>query len=404
MSTHSQDSPQAIQAVSLNERKARVSPRIAVWYPRLATAGYSGPSGNFMRLFADGSQTLSFMLVTSAARTSSVPPRMTLHRVGSYDGPLRWHQQLLLIASVFKWIFLNRRSFDVFYGLSAFHYSVAPAFFARLIGRKAVVRPAGQYDYDPRPTTMAGRMAMQVKLAMLRRVDGVVAINSQIRDWFIDLGLPSDRVCYAPNAVDTSRFQPAAVALSGEQGLTIVHIGGWTERKRLHALVQAVRLVRERGISARILSAGPKDDPMYAETIEAAVASASMEHCFTWLGEVRNIEDVYRAGNVFCLPSSAEGMPNALLEAMACGLPAVVTHLAGTADVVRNGVEGFILPQPGDDSELAGKMADCFFRYATEPGLLEGQGRAARLRVLEVFNKDVTKATIEHFFAKLSAY
>lgn len=374
--------------------------RVVVWFPLLATAGYSGPSANFLRLFAEGSNRLRFTLVTSVSRTRPVPASMELQHVGAYDRPLRKHEQLLLIASMLKWILVHRNEFDVFYGLSTFHYSVIPAFFAHLLGRKAVVRPAGQQDYDPRTETPLARMSARFKRAMLRRLDGVVAINSHIRDRVVEYGLPAERVCYAPNSVDVERFQPAASAVP-RKVLTVVHVGGWTARKRLHVLVEAARIARDDAVDVRIVSAGPRSDPAYAERIDLQVRESGLTAHFDWVGEVQDIENVYQQADVFCLPSAAEGMPNALLEAMSCGLPAIVTTLPGTADVVREDLEGFLLPQPEDEGVLAEAVASLIMRYARDRALVRRHGEAARDRILTVFSKDRTKARIEAFLAGL---
>jgi len=92
------------------------------------------------------------------------------------------------------------------------------------------------------------------------------------------------------------------------------------------------------------------------------------------------MEPLYKAADIFALPSSNEGMPNALLEAMASSLPSVITPIPGSIDLVRNGEEGIFT-----DGTLP-SIASALSQYVRSPQLLAAHGAAARARILRHFS------------------
>jgi glycosyltransferase involved in cell wall biosynthesis len=98
-----------------------------------------------------------------------------------------------------------------------------------------------------------------------------------------------------------------------------------------------------------------------------------------WYGLVRNPFVFYRTASIFALPSRSEGMPNALMEAMSCGLPVIVSDASpGPLDLVKNGQTGLVVPV--DDSSA---LARAIESLANNPSLRKRLGDAARLRVAE---------------------
>jgi glycosyltransferase involved in cell wall biosynthesis len=110
------------------------------------------------------------------------------------------------------------------------------------------------------------------------------------------------------------------------------------------------------------------------------------------LGFRRDVQVIYRAADVFCLPSHSEGMANAMLEAMASGLPSIVTDVSGVRDVLENEVHGMIVGHcPQMIAEAIGRYIDC-------PGLALSHGAAARDLILREYNAAVTLDRYERVF------
>jgi glycosyltransferase involved in cell wall biosynthesis len=133
-------------------------------------------------------------------------------------------------------------------------------------------------------------------------------------------------------------------------------------------------------MDAHLILAGPIKDRRYADTIKSSAQELGIDHQVTWTGFVRDTEPWYKAADVFALPSSNEGMPNALLEAMASGLPSVITPIPGSVDLVRDGEEGIFT-----DGTLP-SLAVALSQYIRSPQLLAAHGVAARARALSHFS------------------
>jgi glycosyltransferase involved in cell wall biosynthesis len=114
------------------------------------------------------------------------------------------------------------------------------------------------------------------------------------------------------------------------------------------------------------------------------------------------IHDYFRAADVYAMPSIREGLPIALLEAMACGLPCVASRLPGATDVmIEDGVNGCLVP-PGDAAGFASALGDAI----ADPGEAARMGAAARRTVEERYTMarvaDIWLATYEHLFNERS--
>ncbi|MGE3818361.1 MAG: glycosyltransferase family 4 protein, partial [Isosphaeraceae bacterium] len=90
-----------------------------------------------------------------------------------------------------------------------------------------------------------------------------------------------------------------------------------------------------------------------------------------------------RACDLFLLPSVSEGLSNAVLEAMSCGLPVVSTSAGGMAEAVRDGVDGFVVPTRAPES-----LADRLGRLILDPALRREFAASGRARVLDAFSID----------------
>jgi glycosyltransferase involved in cell wall biosynthesis len=114
------------------------------------------------------------------------------------------------------------------------------------------------------------------------------------------------------------------------------------------------------------------------------------------LGKKENIVNFLRSSDIFILPSLAEGLSNALLEAMACGLPVVATNIGGTNEVIKNGVNG-ILVEPKNSEQLAQAILSLMKnqKYAYRLGI------NARKTITEKYSLDLLSEKYVHLYCKL---
>jgi len=202
------------------------------------------------------------------------------------------------------------------------------------------------------------------------RADRFVVLSSQWRDFYVNrCGLPRERVAVL---INPTPLPPVLPDRSARECVQFVFLGRIGARKGPFDLLRAFRAlppaVRER---ARLVFAGDGE----VEALRRAardLGSAVTVH--SWLDRAQ-LAALLAASDAFVLPSYHEGVPMALLEAMAHGLPVIATPVGGIPDAMTANVEG-ILVVPGDESALTGALR----RLIEDESLRLEMGRAARLR------------------------
>ena len=205
------------------------------------------------------------------------------------------------------------------------------------------------------------------RLRDLELADRVLVPSDHIAGRLALHGTPPEKVRVIPYAADTRRFRPDPSKRPGDS-CTFLFAGGITQRKGIKYLFEAWRRVRRPGWRLQLLGALPRDLgplPGYLDEVEH-------------LGRVSHADVPARmaAADVFVFPSLFEGSAVVTYEALACGLPSVVTPNAGS--VVRDGVEGFLVPA-GDVGHLSERME----RLGNDPALRAEMSLSARRRAEE---------------------
>jgi glycosyltransferase involved in cell wall biosynthesis len=149
--------------------------------------------------------------------------------------------------------------------------------------------------------------------------------------------------------------------------------------KGVEDVVAAFRLLRARGVTARLLLAGASDPENPAAITESGLRAWASEPGVEWLGHVADIREVWARAHVAVLASrGGEGIPMSLMEAAACGRPMVATDVPGCREIVRTDETGLLVP-PGDVPALAAALA----RMVADGGFRRRCGLAARDRVAD---------------------
>jgi glycosyltransferase involved in cell wall biosynthesis len=152
---------------------------------------------------------------------------------------------------------------------------------------------------------------------------------------FLAKGMPRSKLLVTPFGVDFTEFRRIA---KDDKVFRVIFVGSGSIRKGLHYLLEAISGLRLRNFQTWIISAGISED--------IKPYMARYRDCYRYLGSVSfyKLYRYYSQGSVFVLPSIEEGMALVLLQAMACGLPVICTPNTGGEDIIRDGVEGFIVP------------------------------------------------------------
>ncbi len=224
---------------------------------------------------------------------------------------------------------------DCLFGSWGYPDAVAVAAIARLTGRPMIAKVHGS---DVNVFTQEPARRRQICWALGRSAH-VVAVSQALATRLVELGVDERRIAVLYNGVDPSRFypvpQPQARRELGyaEEDRIILFVGNVQASKGCMELVQAFAKLRQRVPRLKLVfvGAGPQQKALASEC-----SSLGMAADVTFAGRLAHDQIVrwFGAADVFCLPSHAEGVPNVVLEAMACGTPVVATRVGGIPEVL----------------------------------------------------------------------
>jgi len=209
-------------------------------------------------------------------------------------------------------------------------------------------------------------------------VDVYDANSEGALDLLASLGVPRDKMRYIPNGIDASAW--AGGHRNGTGPVDILCVARFVPRKRQRDLVDAVAQLSREGVRCTLFLAG--DGPTKDEVSARAHATNAD---IRFLGEVvgDDLRELYRSADVFCLPSTWEGMAGSVMEAMASGLPVVGSDVSGIKDLVVDGVTG-LLVEPCNPAHLADALRELLLDHGKRAAL----GAAGRRRIEDEFSID----------------
>jgi len=206
--------------------------------------------------------------------------------------------------------------------------------------------------------------------SILQRANVVIALSPRWRDFYVnECELAPAQVAVLPNPV---RWSPDVPNRSGRRDVQFLYLGRMCQKKGTYDLVNAFAALPESvRARARLVLAGDGD----LDAIRALAAPLGEQvRVLSWVGNAER-EQLLTQSDVFALPSYNEGVPMSLLEAMAAGLPSIVTPVGGIPDVLRHRVEGLMV-EPARVAELSAAMA----RMIGDEGERLAAGRRAHER------------------------
>jgi glycosyltransferase involved in cell wall biosynthesis len=170
-------------------------------------------------------------------------------------------------------------------------------------------------------------------------------------------------------------------------------VGRMTAVKDTDTVVRALKKLLELNVDAYAVLVGDGPDRDHLERY--AHDLGVIKRCL-FLGYQEDVARFYDAIDVLILPSINEGTPVSVIEALAAGRPAVATRVGGVPDVVRDGVDGFLV-DPGDSDALAGRLAE----LSADPERRARMGAAGRARVVERYAVDRLVDDVDKLYREL---
>ncbi|MDQ6915641.1 MAG: glycosyltransferase family 4 protein [Actinomycetota bacterium] len=221
---------------------------------------------------------------------------------------------------------------------------------------------------------------------VLGRASAVHCVSESLKWEAVEFGLDPAKARVIRPAVDPEVFRPSARnGRPGADGVPRLISVGWLRWQKGHEYgLEAIRWLVDRGLPVHLDVVGGLASEEHfkrgeRERILHTVADLGLEAHVRLRGHLPSTEVArrLRASDVFLHPAVTEGIPNALVEAMACGVPVVAARCGGIPEVVTDGVQGFVVP-PREPEPLA----EAVLRLAKDAGLRRRMGQAGRARVL----------------------
>jgi len=264
----------------------------------------------------------------------------------------RWSNLGLILfwLNLFYVLFKTRKDYDIIYTIGGFTQLSIVGFFSKILKKKTVVKiTLANSDLKGIGEKRWGKL----QFYFLTLIDAYVSISDEITYELRAAGLDNKKIVEFPNGVDTDIFRPVA-NIEEKQALrskfqlendeTIAcFVGVINQRKGVDLLVKAWGNIQQKGIEGKLLLIGPDEDNSSAKfynEIKSLIKSFHLHNSLIFWGIEEDIPELLRCCDLLVLPSRGEGMPNIVLEAMASGIPALVSSSSGTGSCIREGEAG----------------------------------------------------------------
>ena len=261
---------------------------------------------------------------------------------------------------------------------------------AGLILRLAAIGLPGAVVYTPHaPMTMNPHLHLPVRLAVAATEVAlssltwrVIAVSEEESAHLTRWGVPASKISVVPNGIENSASGTSARRCDGP--VNIGFLGRLGKQKNAALLLQAFADAFTRNHSAvlTIGGTGPEEEALRCRSHELGIADR-----VRWLGPCS--ADAMRGFDIFALPSSYEGMPYVLLEALRAGVPVAATAVGGVGSVIANGVQGFVV-DPGNRKSLAQALR----KLALDPILRKRMSEAAIVKAKEFSLERMISGTV----------
>ncbi|MEM0452793.1 MAG: glycosyltransferase family 4 protein [Thermoproteota archaeon] len=289
--------------------------------------------------------------------------------------------------SVFKY----RKNIDLIYVRTFSPPEMAASWFSKkLLKKKVVVLLPSTWFFEP--PTLKNKIYKWILKKAVYSADTIILYTplmlDEIKKYFPKLS--EEKIIYLHNAVNISRFTPGEPDveilkkyLKASFQHLLLYVGRISRKKGILDLVKAFKIIHEEEPGTVLALAG-REEEKYAEEVRGLIRKLDLEDSILFLGPVPNRDVVHlmRGCTVFVYSSiGGEGIPRAILEAMACGKPVVATRVTGIPEAVRDDETGYTV-EVGDHESFAEKV----LRLLRDDALRKTLGENARKLVEKEFS------------------
>ncbi len=335
-------------------------------------------------------------------KTAELPPKekrngFEIIRPATF-GPGKLKTISFVLGSIFH-LWKVRRQFEIVHAHLAFGPAFAGVIVAHLLNKKVIVKlgNSGKFgDIYASQQTSRGRL----RLAVLRKwADLVIALDSTMEAEALAAGFAKNRVRRMFNGIEAEHFAPtqpdatAKARLGLQDKIVLLYMGRFAPQKSLPTLLMALAKAKVDCPQLHLLLLGDGPEKPALETMAKELGISTQ---VTFVETQADVCPYLNAADMFVLPSLAEGISNALLEAMAAGLACLTTPTGGSPEVLEQGQCGLLLPAEDPDS-----WAKAMAELGNDPVKRKALGEAAQKRIADHFDFSVVGAQYETLYLDL---
>lgn len=258
-----------------------------------------------------------------------------------------------------------------------------------------------EYDSTRKASTFKRLVRKIMRFFLIRFYKEIVAVSSDAAQYLKkEWGAKFTRIIY--NSIDTKRFSVNVHSKTGNNNRFIVcTVGRIVPVKNFMCLFKSIKLLKDKIPNIKLLHIGAslldlpvkiKKGKLKIKEFEF-VKENNLDSHFEFLGIREDVQKLLQECDIFALTSFSEGLSLSLIEAQASGLPAVVTKVGGNPEVIKDGVNGFLVPS---DDEVA--VADAILRLYQNPRLRNKMSANARQIAEKIFDLNLMVKKYEDLY------
>lgn len=371
---------------------------------------YSGAAKQALRLCKElDKKGLAVFIVT--ANISKIKRKDNVEGIEVYRLPVYGNnriQRLTFLIGLLFFLLKNCRRYDFVHIHGVNWYFIPGILLTKLLRKKSIIKTTliGCDDFD----TIRRRKLGAIQKRLFLKADAIVSIN---RFLTTSLEKSSSKVREIPNGVDTNEFFPLKQIEENIQvrklmgvplnSKIITYVGVLSYRKGIDLLIRAWLTVVQKCQNSKLLLIGPVEsdnselNEAFIQSLYKQINLSNLNDKILFLGYTQEVVRYLQASDIFVLPSRYEGMPNSLLEAMACGLACIAMNIPGTSDVITHGHDGLLF-----NPEDADQLSEYLLKLIEDPDYTQRLGFQARNTILKKFSLDIAAEKYVQLYKTLS--
>lgn len=368
---------------------------IILWAPYGAGTHYWGPGTSAYRLYKNlDDKNVKVTLIHASELQDNFPEVFveqikisSLNKYGKIGN-------FIFLAKSLNWIRKNHHKYDAFHGITAFYYTFLPAIYFNKFNKNTFIKITGGNGGFGNNSLISRVFGFsKLRLYFSNSISGYISISTFITSNLESVGIIREKIFEIPNGVDTNRFKKISNSTKKKyrkshgvpEKFTFAYVGGLTDNKRIYNIIYATKILMDRGLDDfQFLIVGPdRSRGVIKSQIKNLIQELDLNNKIIQVDHTNNPEIYFQMSDVFILISEMEGMSNSLLEAMSTSLPAIVTKISGSEDLVEEGLNGLFTNGTPED------VADCMEAYILRNIDSEEQGNYSRNKIIKDYSSNV---------------